>query len=219
MFTKPVAPSLASQFARLARLAILGLLAPAAIRAFASTAGMPLRGWSADALMVLPLLAFGVTGVFAARAAVARATVASSSRTTVMVATTPRLAWAAAGFAACGALAALAFGSLQGLTGREPALVVIGVVVAGFGAGFGIAAAGLASALRLRAAFTRRVTAMAAGGGLLGGLLALLPFFAAIAGLGSRSSVADMTLAVIAAFGCVIVPYRILGAALTLGDE
>ncbi len=192
---EPAAP----RFSRFGRLAIAGLLSPSLLRAAASAAGMPLRGLAQDALFVIPPVLFAVAAVLAG------APWATRRRARLGL---------AAGFFLAGALVAPAYDSLQGLTGREPAAIAIGVVTGAFAAGFalaaGLAAAGAGAAARVVA--TAALRGFAAGAA--GGVIALVPLLASLAGAAGRLSYLDMAVAVAAAFGCVLVPFRLTGAAL-----
>jgi hypothetical protein len=191
--------SAAVRFSRFGRLALAGLLAPSIVRTVASAAGVPLRGALQDALVLLPPI------LFAAAAGLAASPRISSRRTRLGV---------AAGFFMAGLLSAFAYDSLQGLTGREPAGVTVAAVTASFAAGFALAT-GLTA---LAAGTGPRVVAGAAarglGAGACGGLIALAPFLLSLAGAAGRVAYLDMALAVAAAFGCVLVPFRLAGAAL-----
>ena len=108
---------------------------------------------------------------------------------------------------------------LQGLTGREPLLAVAGTTLGAFGAGFALAGALASKALRLPGPRARGLLLCAAGG-LLGGVFALLPFGWAWLRLDAPGEAyLEMTLAVVGLLGSLIVPFRIVGAALDRGRD
>lgn len=184
---------LRASFVRYSRLAILGLLAPSFVRAGAAMVGTPVRGTTGELLAVLPAALFALAGAMAVRSG------GRGGRRAVLA--------TSAGFAAAGAMASAAYGSLQGLTGREPAAVVAGVVVSAFAVAFAVAGTATAVGLRLPSAGVRRAAVLSLGAGAIGGAVALLPFLAAAAGLTATIPYVDMFLAVVAAFGCVMIPF------------
>jgi hypothetical protein len=192
-------PELAAQFSRAARLAVAGLILPPALLSAASVLGRPMRS-DVDAIAWLSAVAgFAATGWMAGRHLSAR----------------PVLAVQTAGaFAAGGALVTPAFRALQGLSGREPVLAVIGSTIAGFALGFGLAGTATAAVAGVGGARLRGTARLSVLGGILGGLLALLPFGWARLGLtGTLAGYGQMAAAVVAILGCIILPCRLIGSA------
>jgi len=199
----PPAGAVAARFSRAARIAIAGLLVPALALQAASALEWPAAGMAREALAWLPVLAFCLSG-HVAGAALERGTRGK--------------ALTAAGFTAAGLLVAPAFGSLQGLTGRESPVVVTAVVTGAFALAFGAAAGAGALALGLSRRLAAGTVLLGLLAGVAGGLLALLPFISATLGVKGTFGYLDMALAVASVLGCLIVPYRGVGAALERGD-
>jgi hypothetical protein len=186
-------------FARAARLALAGLLAPPALLGLASAAGYPLRAAADPAFWIGALAGFGGAGWFAGRS----------------LRTGPTRERALAGaFLLAGLLVAPAFRGLQGLTGHEPLLAVAAATLTAFIAAFTFAGLLAARALGLPRVRTRGILVCAAGG-LLGGAFALLPFCWAWLRLAPPGeSYVVMTLAIVGFLGCLIAPFHIVGLAL-----
>ncbi len=179
-------------FARAARMSLVGLLAPGAITMLASSMGRPLAGPARTLLEIIPVLAFAGSGALAASA------LGGGRRSAVLL---------AFGFGMAGITVSLAYGSLQGLSGRESTVVVTAVVVPAFALGY--AAAATAGAIGLRQT-GRTVAGMARHGvvaGGIGGVVALVPFLLAAARMAIPIPYATEAVAVGSLLGCVIVPY------------
>ncbi|MGE5198473.1 MAG: hypothetical protein ACM3H9_02450, partial [Rhodospirillaceae bacterium] len=117
-------------------------------------------------------------------------------------------------FAAAGLLVTPAFRGLQGLTGHESLLTVAAATLPAFVLAFGLAGALAASVLGIALRGTRIIVVSAAGG-LLGGLLAMLPFCWAWLRLDvPGESLLVMTLAVVGFLGSLIAPFHAVGSAL-----
>lgn len=186
-------------FARAARLALAGLLAAPSVLGVASAAGHPLRVAVAPAFWASALAGFAGAGWLAGH----------------RLRLGPRRTAALAGvFTLAGLLIAPAFRSLQGLTGREPALTVLGSTLAPFAAAFlltGVLAARLMGLGRLGAGEVLRCAA----GGAWGGAFALLPFGWAWLRLDvPGEAYVVMTLAVAGFLGSLIAPFHVTGLAL-----
>ena len=186
-------------FARSARPALAGLLAGPAILGLASAAGQPLRAGTEALPWLSSLAGFGCGGWMAGR----------------RLGLGPRRTAALAGaFVAAAVFATPAVRGLQGLTGREPLLAVAGTTLGAFGAGFALAGVLASKALRVPGPGPGRLFRCAAGG-LLGGVFALLPFgWSSLRLHVPGETWVEMTLAVSGFLGCLIVPFRIVGAAL-----
>jgi hypothetical protein len=122
--------------------------------------------------------------------------------------------WLGAAFGAAGLVVVPAYQSLQGLSGREPLLLVAGIVAGSFGLGFGAIATGGAVALGLEGRQRLRLGLRGCGAGVAGGALALAPVIANAIGLGAAGPYVRVPLAVVAVFGCLAVPSHLLGATL-----
>lgn len=186
-------------FARAARLALAGLLAPPALLGLASAIGHPLRAAADASFWLAALSGFCGAGWFAGRSlGVGR-----------------RRGCALAGaFLAAGLLVAPAFRELQGLTGHESVLVVAASTLPAFGGAFTLAGTLAARVLRISFAGPRAVLVCAAGG-LLGGAFAMLPFCWAWLRLDPPGEpYLVMTLAVVGFLGCLIAPFHMTGLAL-----
>jgi hypothetical protein len=190
---------LGAVFSRSARPAIAGLLAGPAILGLASAAGQPLRTGTEAFLWLASLAGFGCGGWMAGR----------------RLGLGPRATAALAGaFVAAAVFATPAVRGLQGLTGRESLLAVASTTLGAFGAGFTLAGALASKVLRLPGPHARGLLLCAAGG-LLGGVFALLPFgWAWLRFDVPGEAYLEMTLAVVGLLGSLIVPFRIVGAAL-----
>jgi hypothetical protein len=186
-------------FARSARPALAGLLAGPAILGLASAAGQPLRAGTEALPWLSSLAGFGCGGWMAGR----------------RLGLGPRRTAALAGaFVAAAVFVTPAVRGLHGLTGREPLLAVAGTTLGAFGAGFALAGALASKALRLDGPDARGLLLCAAGG-LLGGVFALLPFsWAALRLDVPGKTYVEMALAVAGFLGCLIVPFRTVGAVL-----
>jgi hypothetical protein len=186
-------------FARSARLALLGLLAPPALLALASAAGHPVRAAAGPAFWLGALAGFGGAGWFAARALGAGRRQARAL---------------AAAFLAAGLLVAPSVRALQGLTGHESPLAVAAATAPAFAAAFALAGWSAAKVLGVGRLAARGLATCAAGG-LLGAALAMLPFCWAWLSLdvpGGQYLV--MTLAVVGFLGGLIAPFQVAGLAL-----
>jgi hypothetical protein len=186
-------------FARSARLALAGLLAPPALLGLASAAGYPLRAAADLAFWLGALAGFGGAGWLAGR----------------RLGVGPRRGAALAGaFLAAALLAAPAFRGLQGLTGHESLLAVATATLAAFGMAFALAGLLTSKAIGVTGLGGRGVAACAAGG-LLGGAFAVLPFCWAWLRLDvPGESYLVMTLAVVGFLGSLIAPFHIVGLVL-----
>jgi len=192
--------SLPVHFARAARFAIAGLILPPAMLGAASMLGHPVRSGVEALTWVVALAGFAATGWMAGGRLPARRGVALQT---------------AAAFSAGGAIVTPAFHALQGLSGRESTLPIIGAVVGGFALGFGLAGAATAAIAGSRGPSLRAAARASALAGGLGGLMALLPYGWMHLGLtGPVAGYGQMAAAVIAILGCIIVPCRLLGTAL-----
>jgi len=186
-------------FARAARLALAGLLAPPALLGLASAAGHPLRAAADAAFWFAALSGFCGAGWFAGRS--------------LGVGRRRECALAGA-FLAAGLLVAPAFRELQGLTGHESVLAVVASTLPAFGAAFALAGTLAARVLRITLAGPRAVLVCAAGG-LLGGAFAMLPFCWAWLRLDPPGeSYLVMALAVVGFLGCLIAPFHVTGLAI-----
>jgi hypothetical protein len=186
-------------FARAARLALAGLLAPPALLGLASAIGHPLRAAADASFWLAALSGFCGAGWFAGRS--------------LGVGRRRECALAGA-FLAAGLLVAPAFRELQGLTGHESVLVVAASTLPAFGAAFTLAGTLAARVLRISFAGPRAILVCAAGG-LLGGAFAMLPFWWACLRLDPPGeSLVVLTLAVVGFLGCLIAPFSIAGRAL-----
>lgn len=186
-------------FARSARLALAGLLAPPALLGLASAAGYPLRAAADPAFWLGALAGFGGAGWFAGR----------------QLGVGPRRCATLAGaFLAAALLAAPAFRRLQGLTGHESMLAVAAATLAAFGMAFALAGVLTSKAIGVTGLGGRGVAACTAGG-LLGGAFAMLPFCWAWLRLDvPGESYVVMTLAVVGFLGSLIAPFHIAGLVL-----
>ena len=186
-------------FARSARLALAGLLAPPALLSLASAAGYPLRAAAEPAFWLGALAGFGGAGWVAGR----------------RLGDGPRRGAALAGaFLAAALLVSPVFRQLNGLTGHESIVAVAAATLAAFGAAFALAGWLSAKALGVTRLGPRGVAACAAGG-LAGGTFAVLPFCWAWLRLDvPGESYLVMTLAVVGFLGCVIAPFHIVGLVL-----
>ena len=186
-------------FARSARLALAGLLAPPALLGLVSALGHPLRDAAEPAFWIGALAGFGGAGWFAGR----------------RLGIGPRRQAALAGaFLAAALLVSPVFRELNGLTGHESLLSVAAVTLAAFSAAFGLAGWLSANAVGVTRFGARGVAACAAGG-LAGGAFALLPFCWAWLRLDvPGESYLVMTLAVAGFLGCLIAPFHLVGLAL-----
>jgi len=194
-------PGLAAHFSRAARLAVAGLILPPALLGAASMLGRPVRSGVEAMAWAVSLAGFAAAGWVAGRRLSPRPAVALQ---------------AAAAFAAGGAIVTPAFRALQGLSGREPVTAVIGGTVAGFAVGFGLIGAATALIAGVRGPGLRVAARHSVLGGGLGGLIALLPYGWWHLGLtGPLAGYGQMAAAVVAILGCIILPCRLLGAALT----
>jgi hypothetical protein len=192
--------SLPVHFARAARFAIAGLILPPALLGAASMLGHPVRSGVEALTWVIALAGFAATGWMAGGQLPAHRGVALQT---------------AAAFSAGGAIVTPAFQVLQGLSGRESVVAVVGGTVAGFAVGFGLIGAATAFIARVSRPRVRGAVRLSMLGGGLGGLLALVPYGWAYLGLtGPLAVYGQMAAAVIAILGCIIVPCRMLGTAL-----
>jgi hypothetical protein len=191
--------TLAPRFARAARYALAGLVLPPVLLALASSAGLPLTGLLREALT-----GFTVAGFAACGAACGTALDGERRNRAVMAGT----------YVLTGLLVSPAFSSLQGLTGHEPALVVVTVVAGAFAAGFAIAAGSGALVLGATRLATAEACGLGAAAGLAGGACALLPFGLVAAGAHRGTGYVAMAVAVASILGCLILPNRLVGAAL-----
>lgn len=186
-------------FARSARVALAGLLAPPALLALVSALGYPLRASAEPAFWIGALAGFGGAGWFAGRR------LGIGSR---------RQAALAGAFLAAALLVSPVFRDLNGLTGHEPMIAVAAVTLAAFGAAFGLAGWLSAKAVGVTRLGARGLAACAAGG-LAGGAFALLPFCWAWLRLDvPGESYLAMTLAVTGFLGCLIAPFHVVGLVL-----
>jgi hypothetical protein len=190
-------------FARAARLALVGLVGPPALLGLSSAGGHPFRSGIEFATWLGALLGFAGAGWMVSRSAGSRA------RSTGLL---------VAGFVAIGAGMTPAFRGLQGLTGREPVAVVLVATVGAFSAGFGLGGAIAARGLGLATSRLAPTAAACAIAGAAGGALALLPYAWSLLGCRFRGDTyLWMALTVIALLGCVIVPFRWMGAIIASG--
>ena len=190
--------SLPVHFARAARFALAGLILPPALLGAASMMGHPTRSGVEALTWVVALGGFAATGWMAGGRLPARRGLALQT---------------AAAFAAGGAIVTPTFHALQGLSGREPALSIVGAAIGGFALGFGLAGAATAAIAGNRGASLRSAARASAFAGSLGGLLALLPYGWLRLGLtGPLAGYGQMGVAVIAFLGCIIVPCRMVGS-------
>ena len=197
--------SLPVHFSRAARFAVAGLILPPALLGAASVMGHPVRAGVEALTWMIALAGFAAAGWIAGRPLSARRAV--------------RLE-VSASFAAGGAIVTPAFHALQGLSGHESSLPAVAGVVGGFALGFGLTGAATAAIAGYHGSRLRAVARRSALGGGLGGLLALLPYGWMRLGLtGPLAGYAQMAVAVIAFLGCLIVPCRILGTALSDGVQ
>jgi hypothetical protein len=193
-------PGLAAQFARAGRMAVAGLILPPALLSAASMLGHPVRSDVEAIAWVSALAGFAAAGWMSGR----------------RLSASPAVALRTAGaFAAGGALVTPAFRALQGLSGREPILAVIASTMGGFALGFGLAGTATAAVAGVRGGRLRGAARLSVLAGILGGLLALLPFGSAHLGLtGTLAGYGQMAAAVVAMLGCIIAPCRVIGRAL-----
>jgi hypothetical protein len=186
-------------FARAARLALAGLLAAPALLGAASAAGYPLR------VAVGPVSwAFALAGFTGAGWLAGRRLRIGPSRTAAL----------AGAFAIAGLFVTPAYGSLQGLTGREPFLSAAAATLALFTAAFL-----LAGAIAARQVGAGRLAwqelGRCAAGGCCGGALAMLPSAWAWIRLDvPGEALIVMTLAVVGFLGSLIAPFTIVGSTL-----
>ncbi len=191
--------SVPARYARAARLALAGLILPPALLAAASMLGHPLRSGVEALTWAAALAGFAAAGWMAARPRSAGRTLATRT---------------AAAFAAGGAIVTPAFHALQGLSGRESLVAVIAGVTGGFALGFGVVGAAAAAIAGCRGPGLRAAARASALAGGLGGLLALLPhFWARLGASGPFAAYVQMAVAVIAFLAGIIVPFRLIGAA------
>jgi hypothetical protein len=194
-------PGLAAHFSRASRLAVAGLILPPAVLSAASMLGRPMRSGVEALAWISAIAGFAATGWLAGRRLAHRPVVPLQI---------------AAAFAAGGAVVTPAFRSLQGLSGREPVLAVVGGTVAAFAIAFGLMGAATALVAGVPRARVRGAVRTSVLGGIAGGLLALVPYGWALVGLtGPLAGYAQMATAVIAILGCIIVPCRLIGSAVT----
>ena len=194
-----VTAALPARFSKAARAALVGLVLPPALLTLASFLGVPLRTGVAWLFVLIPAAGFGASGLMAG-AAFERGR---------------RVTWAFGGAMLLGgSLIGVTYRSLQGLTGREPALLVVSVPVAGFALGFAVAGLIGALALRLERAEVAGVVRRCALGGTLGGLTAAVPVLAGPPEVHEQvAQYAWMALTVASFFACLILPYRLMGRA------
>ena len=193
------APVVAARaFSRAARLSIAGLLLPSIALMLMSAAGRAVPGGIRTMLDWVPVLAFSVSGWLAATSLGIRRRGAG---------------WFIGGFTAAGLAVVPAYGSLQGLTGRESVPVVIGFVGGLFITGFAVAAIAGARSLEGGPGSLKRFAVAGCVAGAAGAAFVLLPFVAAVTVPGAAGGYLRMPLAVTSTFGCLIVPYRMLGSA------
>ena len=178
--------------ARGARLSIAGLLLPSISLMLMSAAGRAVPGGIRTMLDWVPVLAFSGSGWLAATSLGIRRRGAG---------------WFIGGFTAAGLAVVPAYGSLQGLTGRESVPVVIGFVGGLFITGFAVAA------IEGGPGSLKRFAVAGCVAGAAGAAFVLLPFVAAVTVPGAAGGYLRMPLAVTSTFGCLIVPYRMLGSA------
>jgi hypothetical protein len=191
--------------ARAGRAALAGLILPPALAAGCSLAGWPLRAGLDVLTWATALAGFATSGWLCARAI-------SQSGVRALV--------TAGGFALGGGLVTLASNGLQGLSGREPAWAVVAATLGGFAGGFALAAAVAAIPPQRIARPPRRAAWRGAGAGALGALLALVPWFAArLAPTAAWGGYLALPLAIIGAFGSIVVPFRLLGLALATAER
>lgn len=194
------ADSLAAAFARAARVALAGMLVPQAAAGLIAGWGAPLRSG-----VSLALLLGGLAGFAGAGALAGRATGRGGGATAAF----------ALAFALAGGLVVPAAQSLQGLTGREPLVVMVPVITAAFATGFGLAGLVASMALGAPRRLTARIVASSLASGAAGGIIALVPAFLARAHL-RFDGAAYLTLfvAVASYLASVILPFRLVGGAL-----
>jgi hypothetical protein len=147
---------------------------------------------------------------FAGSGALAASALGGGRRSTVLL---------AFGFAISGITVSAAYGSLQGLSGRESFFIVTAVVVSAHALGYVAAATAGAIALRLAGRAAARMARHGAVAGGIGGVIALVPFLLAAARMSIPIPYATEAIAVGSFLGCVIVPYRIVGVALGSAHE
>lgn len=167
-------------------MALVGLLLPAAIVSAAGTVALSLPAPVRSVLPVLSVLAFATSGVVIAR----RLGRAAQARPLGLA------------LGVTGAFVTWAFGSLTGLSGREPLSIVVPLILAAFAAGFAVPAI----------AWGRRLAWRGAAAGLVGGTIALVPFLLTASRLALPWPYVRELLTVASWLGCVIVPYAWLGA-------
>lgn len=186
-------------FARSARLALAGMLAPPALLGLASATGYPLRAAAEPAFWFGALAGFGGAGWFAGR----------------RLGIGPRRAAALAGaFVVAALLVSPVFRELNGLTGHESLRSVAAATLGAFGTAFALAGWLSAKAVGVTRIGARGV-AWCAAGGMTGGGFAMLPFCWARLRLDvPGESYLVMTLAVVGFLGCLIAPFHIVGLVL-----
>ncbi len=186
-------------FARSARLALAGLLAPPALLGLASAAGHPLRAAADPAFWLGALAGFGCAGWFAGRR--------------LRIGRRREAALAGANLVAA-LLVAPVFRELNGLTGHESIFTVATPTLAVFGTAFALAGWLSSKAVGVTRFGAASVAACAAGG-LAGGAFAMLPFCWAWLRLDvPGGSYLVMTFAVVGFLGCLIAPFHVVGLVL-----
>ena len=192
-----------SAWARSARGALVALAGPPVLLGLTSAAGYPLRTGVEIVTWIGALLGFAGAGWMAGRQT------RQGRRGTMLM---------AAGSLVTGVCVTAAFRGLQGLTGREPAVVVFAATLGAFAAGFGMGGAIAAFAVGMATSRLARTGAACALAGSAGGALALLPYAWSLLGLRfPGDTYLWMALAVMAFLGCIIVPFYWMGAIIAHG--
>jgi hypothetical protein len=201
--TLPPRVDVRSAFARSARLALAGLVGPPVLLGLASAGGYPLRAGVEVVTWLGALLGFAGAGWMAGREAGP-----GGRRTGAVV----------AGFLAAGTGVTPAFRGLQGLTGREPAVVVFAATLGAFAAGFGVGGTIAAFGAGIATSRLARTGAACAAAGAAGGALALLPYTWSLLGLRfPGDTYLWMALTLMVFLGCIIVPFCWMGAIIARG--
>jgi hypothetical protein len=191
--------TLPSRFSKAARAALVGLILPPSLLAIASSVGMPLRTGVTWLFVLLPGAGFFASGLMAGSA------FERGWRVKTLF---------AGALLAGGALIGVSYRSLQGLTGRESTVLVLSVPVLGFAVGFAMAGLIGSLALPLGWADRARIVRRSVVGGALGGLVAAVPVLVAPPGVDNTAAQYGwMALTVASFFGCLILPYRLMGRA------
>ena len=192
----------AAVLSRAGRIALAGLLIPAAIPVVAGLWGFPVPASVRIVLDWLPVAGFALSGTWAASA------LNGSRRCRARM---------TAGFGLAGLAVTPAYASLTGLSGREPVSVAVFVVAGAFGLGFAAAAVSAVCAGR-RPGRARHAAVRGLFAGIAGGLVALIPFLCAAGRLELRVPLGRELAAVVSTFGGLLLPYWLVGAALDAAD-